>query len=57
MKLLRQNVKEEMHLQENTLYDLDIGIKVIRDVAQYPLHHATKFEVTTSYGLGGDAFT
>ena len=30
-------------------------------VANYPLHHVTyaaaKFEVATSYGLGGDAFT
>ena len=44
-----------MHLQENTLFDLDMN------VAQYPLHHVTyspaKFEVATSNGLGGDAFT
>ena len=34
---------------------------VARNVAQYPLHHvtysATNFEVATSKGLGGDAFT
>ena len=39
-----------MHLQENTLFDLE----GIRNVAQYPLHHvtysATKFEVATSNG-------
>ena len=52
-----------MHLRENTLFDLDLGIKVIQDVAQYPLHHDhvtysyTKFEVAISNCLGGDAFT
>ena len=49
-----------MHLHENTLFDLDLGVKVTQDVAQYPLHHVTysdtKFEVATSNGLG-DAFT
>ena len=48
-----------MHLQENTLYDLDLG--VTQNVAQYPLHHVTyaptKFEVATSNSLVGDAFT
>ena len=46
-----------MHLQENLIFDLD----VTGNVAQYPLHHviysATKFEVATSNGLGGDTFT
>ena len=50
-----------MHLRENTLFDLDLGIKVIQDAAQYPLHHVTysytKFEVAISKGLGRDAFT
>ena len=50
-----------MHLQENTLFDLDFRVKVIRNVAQCPLHHATyaptEFEVTTSKGLDGEAFT
>ena len=45
-----------MHLQENTLFDM-----VTQYVAQFPLHHvtysATKFEVATSNGLGGDTFT
>ena len=40
LKLLRPTVKEEMHLQESTLFQ--------RNVAQYPLHHMTyapaKFE-------------
>ena len=41
-----------MHLQKNTVFDIDLGVKVTRDVAQYPLHHVTyaptKFEVATS---------
>ena len=61
LKLLFPTVWE--HLQENSLYmyDLDLGFKVMQNVAQYSLHHvtyaATKFEVTTSNGLGGDTFT
>ena len=43
-----------MHLQKSSIFDLDL-------VAQYPLHHvtysATKFEVPSSNGLGGDTFT
>ena len=39
----------------------DLGVKVTRNVAQYPLHHvtyaATKFEVATFNGLGRDTFT
>ena len=50
-----------MHLNENTLFDLNIGVKVTQNVAHYPLHHVTysdtKFEVATSNSLGGDAFT
>ena len=50
-----------MHLQENTLFNLDLGVKVTQNVAQYPRHHVTyaptEFEVTTSKGLGGEAFT
>ena len=50
-----------MHSQENTLFDLDLRVKVTQNVAQYPLHHvrysATKFEVATSNRLGGDTFT
>ena len=42
-------------------FDLDLGVKVTRNVAQYPLHHviyaSTKFEVATSNGLGGDTIT
>ena len=42
-------------------FDLDLGVKVTRNFAQYPLHHVTystkKFEVATSNGLGGDTFT
>ena len=50
-----------MHLQENSIFDLDIGVKVTQNVAQYHLHHVTfsttKFEVATSNSLGGDTFT
>ena len=46
-----------MHLQENTLFDLDLD----QNVAKYPLHHVSyvpaKFQVATSNSLGGDAFT
>ena len=42
-------------------FDVDLGFKITRNVAQYPLHHvtyaATKFEVARSNGLGGDTFT
>ena len=42
-------------------FDLDLGVKVTRNVAQYPLNHVTysptKFEVATSNGLDGDTFT
>ena len=42
-----------MHLQENTLFDLDLGVKVTQNVAQYPLHHVTyglaKFDIATSH--------
>ena len=41
-------------------FDLDLGVKVTQNVAQYPLHHvtypATKFEVARSNRLG-DTFT
>ena len=50
-------VKEEMHLQENTLSDLDPkvkGVKVRPNVAQYSRHHVTyapaKFDIATSHG-------
>ena len=50
-----------MHLHENTLFDLDLEVKVTQDVAKYPLHHVTysdiKFKVATPDGLGGDVFT
>ena len=39
----------------------DLGVKVTRNVTQYPLHHvinaSTKFEVATSNGLGEDTIT
>ena len=43
-----------MHLQENTLFDLDLGVKVTQNVAQYPQHHVTyapaEFDIATSHG-------
>ena len=49
-----------MHLQENTLFDLDLGVvKVTKSVAQYHLHHVTyvpaKFGVSAFEDFG-DAF-
>ena len=42
-------------------FDLDVGVKVTRNVTQYPLHHViyppTTFEVATSNGLGEDTIT
>ena len=50
LMLLHPMVKEKMHLQENTLFDLD-QVKVTRNVAQCPLHHVnyapTEFEVNS----------
>ena len=50
-----------MHLQENTLFDVDIGVKATQTVAKYPPHHVTyapmKFVVVTSNSLGGCACT
>ena len=63
LKLLRQKLYEEEHLQEiqYLTFDLDLGVKVTQNVAQYPLHHvthpATKFRVARSNRLGGDTFT
>ena len=55
-KLLCLKVKEQMHLQENTVFDLDLGVKVTQDVALYSLHNVTyapvKFEVSLPNGLG-----
>ena len=47
-----------MNLQEIILFDL--GAKVTRNIAQFPLHviyASTKFEIATSYGLGEDTIT
>ena len=49
-----------MHLQESTLFDLDLQAKVTLHVAQCPLHHLTyapiEFE-DMSKALGVEAFT
>ena len=48
-------VKEKMHLQEKTLFDLDLGVMVTLNVAQYPQHHVltyapAKFDIDTYKG-------
>ena len=47
-----------MHLQENTVLDLILTIKVTQNIDKYPLHHVTyaKFEMATFNSLGGGAF-
>ena len=54
-------VKEEMHLQVNTFYDLDLLVEVTQNVVQCPPNHMTyapaKFEVAMSNSLGEDGFT
>ena len=61
LKLLRPVVKEEMHLQENTLYGLDLVVKVTQNVVQYPPNHMTyvpaKFEGARTNSLGENRFT
>ena len=58
--LLHPMVKK-MHLQENTLFDLDLWVKVTQNVTQCPLHHVTysaiKYKAATANSLGGDTFT
>ena len=56
LKLVRPMVNE-MHYQENTLFDLDSkvkGVKVTQNVDQYPRLHVTyaqaKFDFATSHG-------
>ena len=50
-----------MHFQENTSFDLVLGVKVTQNIVQCPQHHVTyapaKFEVATSNSLGEDAIT
>ena len=49
-----------MDLQESTLYDLDLGVKVTQNAAQYHPHHvayaSANFEVDMSNVSGEDAF-
>ena len=44
-----------MHLHENALFDLDLGVKFTQDIAQYSLHLVTysdtKLEAATSNGF------
>ena len=56
LKLLCPTVKEEMHLQEFTSFDVDLSrLKVTQNVALYPPHHVTyapaKYEAATFNGL------
>ena len=44
--------------KENTLFELDLQVKVTQNVAQYPPHRVNyapaKFKVATSNDLGGE---
>ena len=55
---MRRCIHKKVHY---LTFDLDLGVKVTRNVVQYPLHHVTylgtKVEVAMSKGLGGDTFT
>ena len=55
-KFMRRCIYKKIHY-----LTFDLGVKVTRNVTQYPLHHviyaSTKFEVATSNGLGGDTIT
>ena len=61
LNLIGPTVQEKMDLQDSTLYDLDLGVKVTQNVAQYHPHHVTyaraNFEIALSNDLGEDAFT
>ena len=63
LKLLLPKHYEEMHIKKihYLTFDLDLGVKVTRNVTQYPLHHViyapTKFQVATSNCLGEDTIT
>ena len=50
-----------MHLQENTLFDLNLAVKVTQNVALNNPHHViyvtVKFKVVMSNGLGQYIFT
>ena len=52
-------VKEKKHLQENILYELDLGVKVTQNVVKCPTvtYAPAQFEVAMSNSLGEDAFT
>ena len=50
-----------MHLQKNSLYDLELVVKVTQSVVQCPPNYMTyapaKFDVARSNSLGEDGFT
>ena len=55
---MRRCIYKKIH---NLTFDLDLRVKVTRNVTQYPLHHviyaSTKCKVATSNGLGEDTIT
>ena len=55
---MRRCIYKKIHY---STFDLDLGVKVTRNVTQYPLHHViyapTKFQVATSNGFGIDTIT
>ena len=57
-KFMRRCIYKKIHY---LTFDLDLWVKVTRNVTQYPLHHViyapTKFQVATSNGLGEDTIT
>ena len=61
LKLVRATAWEEMHLQENTFFDLDLGIKVTRNIFWFRLYHViyapARSEVATTNSLREDAIT
>ena len=50
-----------MHFKKNTLYDLDLVVKVTQNIVQYLPNHMiyapAKFEVATPNSIGEDGFT
>ena len=55
---MRRCIYKKIHY---STFDLDLGVKVTRNVTQYPLHHViyapTKFQVATSNSFGEDTIT
>ena len=61
LKLLCPMVKEKKYLQKNTLYDLDLWVKVTQNVVQCSPNHKTfapaNLKLLRPTKLGENAFT